>query len=98
MADSDIYDRLGKLEVDYATMTAKHEEMGNDLAEIKARVTNHLPHQIAEVKDMVAVVSRRQADMDAVARFISVCTKAVVIIVGLMWTGLQLFGKMWGNR
>ena len=63
-----------------------------ELKGIKKRLDNDLPHQIATLEATVEKIGRRYGDLDAVSRFLSVCIKGVVVVLGILWSWRQVFG------
>ncbi len=80
---ADMTERVIQLEV-------KHKELRADVAEIKDQVTNHLPTQIAAVKQSVDDLITQHVAADAVRHSWDVNLKRFLILMGIIWTTLRV--------
>lgn len=83
--------RLTRLEENY-------KSMGEDITDIRKHVTNHIMHELAEVKtDLELLLDRKKAG-DAVKTFLHHLMQLSVSLAALTWAVIQIIRtfKGWG--
>lgn len=89
-----IDDRVGKIE-------SNINELEKEVATVKAHVTNHLPHMIADVRTDIASLEKKIKPLETknlksqgVHEFLNLALKGVTLLAAVIWTGLQICDKM----
>lgn len=84
--------RTGTIDERVVKLETELPHIYRELKEIKKRLDNDLPHQIATLEAAVEKIGRRYGDLDAISRFLSVCIKGVAVVLGILWSARQVFG------
>ena len=89
-----IEDRVENIEEDL-------KEIEATVTEVKIYVTNHIPHQLDEVRADIAALTRKIKPLETseiksqgVHEFLNLGLKGVFLIAAVIWTTLQIFDKL----
>lgn len=92
--------RLTKLEEETKTIFVHLQELakstGDDIAEIKSYVSNHIMHSLEKTNADLKVLLERKQSYDAVKDFLHKCVQVSVSLAALIWTCAQIM-MIWKN-
>ena len=76
------------------TLNERVATLESETAFIKEQVSNHIPTELKAHRELLESIQRKQGDMDAISRFLSICLKGAATLVSLIWAGKQVWEKL----